>query len=488
MSFYLHMYHNWKEDSGIAIDYEGELLSYIDLHRNVLRIVSIFEQQGLNKGDVVAVQLPKSILLLEIILASLAYGTPILPLNDAYTPTEAQYYLDDAQARLFVTTKEHAQSLSSGMVMLAEDIQEKKRQAQIDTVSLEEIHDESLAVLLYTSGTTGQPKGAMITHKNIRATVEGLAHAWHFSAQDRLLHMLPLFHVHGLFVAQFVALWTQSTSIWLRKFCKKSCLTHLKTKSVTVMMAVPTLYFRLLTGDDSHHFPHLRLCTSGSAPLPVSLQEDFKRRYGVRILERYGMTEAGIVLSNPYEGTRKAGTVGFHVSGAQLRIVDAQGEDCSINSIGELWISGPSVIKGYLRKPEQTAKSFVGSWLRSGDLASIDQEGYISIAGRAKDLVISGGFNIYPLEIEATFLGHPHVLRAAGVGIPDQEWGERFVMAIIPTEDCDTKELEELLRIRAKEQLAAYKRPKEYVFMKSFPCNAMGKIQKSKIRTLLLRS
>ena len=486
MGFYLQMYHKWNDSSHIAVDYEGEELSYFDLHRNILRLVSIFEEMGIQKGEVIAVQLPKSLLLLEVILASLAYGAPILPLNDAYTHSEAQYYLDDAQARLFVTT-EQDHIYESGMVLLGKELKKKMMQADESKASLDEISGDSLAILLYTSGTTGKPKGAMITHDNIRATVEGLAQAWQFSSQDRLLHMLPLFHVHGLFVAQFVALWSNCTSIWLRKFSKKAAISMLEQQSITVMMAVPTLYFRLLEGDDHHSFPSLRLCTSGSAPLPVALHEDFEKRYGVRILERYGMTEAGIVLSNPYDGERRAGTVGFPVSQAQLRIVDEQGEDCLVGTTGELWISGPSVIKGYLRKPEQTAKTFVGPWLRSGDLASIDQDGYISIAGRAKDLVISGGFNIYPLEIEATFLGHDDVFRAAGVGLPDKEWGERFVMVIIPVENCDTVELEKSLRELSKQQLAAYKRPKEYRFVSSFPCNAMGKIQKAKIRAMLLK-
>jgi malonyl-CoA/methylmalonyl-CoA synthetase len=208
----------------------------------------------------------------------------------------------------------------------------------------------------------------------------------------------------------------------------------------------------------------------------------FQEQFGMSIVERYGMTEVGIVLSNPYDGARKVGTVGLPVSGASLRVVDPKrNEDCEVNEVGELWISGPSVISGYLRRPEQTEKTFVGSWLRSGDLAAKDEDGYIRIAGRSKDLVISGGFNIYPIEVEAVFLTHPFVMQAAGVGIPDLEWGECFVMLIIGAEGLDEVELQRF----AREKLVSYKRPKRYIFVDSFPRNAMGKVQKAKIRIQL---
>ena len=351
-------------------------------------------------------------------------------------------------------------------------------------VALPEIEDDALAMLLYTSGTTGIPKGAMISHGNIFATVEGLYRSWNFSDSDRLLHLLPLFHVHGLFVAQFVAMYACCTSIWMRSFHRETCLSVLATEKITVMMAVPTIYFRIVDQEKKHSFPSLRLCTSGSAPLPVPIHERFERMFGMSIVERYGMTEVGIVLSNPYDGRRKVGTIGLPVSGARLQVTNPDTrKPCVVGEIGELWISGPSVIPGYLRRLEQTSSTFVGSWLGSGDRAVQDEDGYIRIAGRCKDLVISGGLNIYPLEVEAVFLGHPLVEQAAGVGIPDLEWGERFVMQVMAKKGLSEEDLKQF----AQEKLASYKRPKSYFFVDSFPRNAMGKVQKSKIRQQIKR-
>lgn len=479
MGFYEELYNRWQDTSHIAIEHEDVLLSYEELDRRVRRICAFLLDIGVEKGDVIATQLPKSTLLLEVILAGMAMGCPVLPLNDAYTPTEAHFYLEDAQARVFVG------SYTPDIPNLITITTHSDLYQQEPMHSLPHVDPDELAILLYTSGTTGIPKGAMISHTNILATVEGLCSAWCCTSTDRLLHMLPLFHVHGLFVAQFVALYAQCTSIWMSSFERDSCLSLLHTKDITIMMAVPTIYFRLLSTEETHHYPKLRLCTSGSAPLPVPIHERFQKQFGITIVERYGMTEVGIVLSNPYHGEKKIGTVGLPVSRASFRIVNMGTlEDCAVGDVGELWISGPSVISGYLRRPEQTAQTIVGTWLRSGDLAQMDADGYIKIAGRAKDLVISGGYNIYPLEIEALFLEHPLVEQAAGVGIPDEEWGERFVMLIIPKEGLD---IDDLKRI-AREKLASYKRPKEFIVVHSFPRNAMGKVQKAIIRAQLIES
>ena len=475
MGLYTRFYNRWTSEN-IAIVYEKQEYTYALIDEHVRSICSFFSRCSIQRGDVIAVQLPKSILLLEVILAGLAYGCPVLPLNDKYTKEEAQFYLDDAQARLFIGNQEFETVESI--------IEHGALRALPPMTDLPEIKDDSLAILLYTSGTTGIPKGAMISHGNIFATVEGLYQSWSFSDTDRLLHILPLFHVHGLFVAQFVALYASCTSIWMQSFHKEKCLSLLSTEEITVMMAVPTIYFRILDQEESYSFPSLRLCTSGSAPLPVPIHERFKRMFGMSIVERYGMTEVGIVLSNPYDGIRKVGTVGLPVSGAQLQVTNPETyEPCTVGETGELWILGPSVISGYLRRPEQTSSTFVGSWLRSGDLAVQDEEGYIRIAGRCKDLVISGGLNIYPLEVEAVFLGHPLVDQVAGVGIPDLEWGEKFVMQVIAKEGLTQEELQQF----AQEKLASYKRPKAYFFVDSFPRNAMGKVQKEKMRQQLKR-
>ena len=473
MGLYTRFYNRWTSEH-IAIVDEKQEYTYAIIDQHVRSICSFFRHHSIQKGDVIAVQLPKSVLLLEVILAGLAYGCPVLPLNDKYTQKEALFYLDDAQARLFIGMQEFD---TVDSIINHEELRSLSPMKDIP-----QVEDDALAILLYTSGTTGVPKGAMISHDNILATVEGLYRTWDFSARDRLLHILPLFHVHGLFVAQFVALYACCTSIWMRSFQRDACLSLLKTEKITVMMAVPTIYFRILEKEERFSFPNLRLCTSGSAPLPVPIHERFERMFGMSIVERYGMTEVGIVLSNPYEGIRKVGTVGLPVSGARLQVTNPDThEPCKVGEAGELWISGPSVISGYLRRPEQTEKTFVGSWLRSGDLAVEDEDGYIRIAGRCKDLVISGGLNIYPLEVEAVFLGHPLVEQVAGVGIPDLEWGEKFVMQVIAKEGLTEEELKQF----AQQKLASYKRPKAYYFVDSFPRNAMGKVQKSKIRQQL---
>ena len=473
MGLYTRFYNRWTSEH-IAIVDEKQEYTYAIIDQHVRSICSFFRHHSIQKGDVIAVQLPKSVSLLEVILAGLAYGCPVLPLNDKYTQKEALFYLDDAQARLFIGMQEFD---TVDSIINHEELRSLSPMKDIP-----QVEDDALAILLYTSGTTGVPKGAMISHDNILATVEGLYRTWDFSARDRLLHILPLFHVHGLFVAQFVALYACCTSIWMRSFQRDACLSLLKTEKITVMMAVPTIYFRILEKEERFSFPNLRLCTSGSAPLPVPIHERFERMFGMSIVERYGMTEVGIVLSNPYEGIRKVGTVGLPVSGARLQVTNPDThEPCKVGEAGELWISGPSVISGYLRRPEQTEKTFVGSWLRSGDLAVEDEDGYIRIAGRCKDLVISGGLNIYPLEVEAVFLGHPLVEQVAGVGIPDLEWGEKFVMQVIAKEGLTEEELKQF----AQQKLASYKRPKAYYFVDSFPRNAMGKVQKSKIRQQL---
>lgn len=484
MGFYQKLLQRWHHWEQIAIEGEFGRESYQELHRSVLQICTFFQELNLQQGEVIALQLPKSPLLLHCILAGLAYGCPVLPLNHKYTKEEARFYLDDAQARLFICSTEYQQKISHGFCVTEKEVQHKIMKSPADFV-LSNIDMDALAMLLYTSGTTGKPKGAMISHSNILATVRGLHDAWAFQSTDRLLHVLPLFHVHGLFVAQFVALYAQCESIWMMKFDASNCIQQLLSKEISVFMAVPTIYFRLLAQPGNYHFPALRLCTSGSAPLPISVHREFERRYKQRILERYGMTEVGIVLSNPYAQERRSGSVGFPVSGASLRIVHPERcEDVEVGEVGELWISGPSVISAYLRRPEQTAQTLIDSWLRSGDLASRDPDGYYRIAGRAKDLVISGGLNIYPLEIEAVFLELSQVSQAAGVGIPDQEWGERFVMLLILNAAIKKEELHRF----ARERLSTYKCPKEYLFVEEFPRNAMGKVQKAKIRKMLIEN
>jgi len=468
MSVYHSLYSRWDLSQPALNE-----LSYQELHEEVLRCISWYRSKGISRGDRICIQLPKSTELLIGILAALAMGCPILPLNDKYTATEVEFYLQDCKPSLVI--------LSIRAVEWSETVQSREdfilyRQSSIGELPAACPLDQ-LALFLYTSGTTGKPKGAMISHRNIIACIQGLHDSWQWSSEDHLLHVLPLFHVHGLIVAQFGALYANARSFWLPGGEPKEVWKAIAENKISVLMAVPTIHYRLLQVSSDAEVSSLRLVTSGSAPLPVSLHQQFYQRFGFHIVERYGMTEVGIVLSNPYGGECRPGTVGFPLGDTQFRIVDTHGNDVSEGEIGELMISGSSVISAYWQRPEQTKETIVEGWLRSGDLARQDEDGYFCIVGRAKDLIISGGMNVYPREIERCLLEHESVQEVAVIGIPDEEWGERVVAVVI-----GTPKPQEVLAF-ARQRLSSYKCPKEIVYTDDFPRNAMGKIQKSRLRS-----
>ena len=449
--------------------------TYQEFQDELLKYVSWLKGKGLEKGDRICLQMTKSETLLSVILASMLLGCPVLPLNENYIESEVLFYLQDIEPKLSILLV-HPKDWK-GEVFSPDSLTSVKH----CSVSLvpPESENSDLALFLYTSGTTGTPKGAMISHGNILACLEGLHQAWHWSSEDRLLHLLPIFHVHGLIVAQFGALYAGAQTILMPKFEAKEAINLLESKKITICMAVPTIHYRFLQIEHVPDLPDLRLLTSGSAPLPVAIHQDIEAKFGVTIVERYGMTEVGIVLSNPYAGNPRAGTVGFPVGGTQFRIVDPEGRNLGIGEVGELLIKGSSVIKEYWNRPEQTAQTIVDGWLASGDLAKLDIDGYYSIVGRAKDLIISGGFNVYPKEVEALLLELDGIQEAAVVGIPDDEWGERVVAILIGAGDAG-----EIKSFSAK-HLAPYKRPRQIHFVDDFPRNAMGKIQKAKLRQKL---
>ena len=472
MSVVHHLISGWDPDNLAFPDQ-----TYQEFQVELLQYVSWLRKKGLKKGDRICLQMEKSHELLSLILASMLLGCPVLPLNEKYTATEVLFYLQDIEPTLSilrVSPKEWPGEILSPSVCA--EIQNHQ-----PSVLPRPSDPDELALFLYTSGTTGKPKGAMISHGNILACLSGLHRAWHWKSSDILLHLLPLFHVHGLVVAQLGALYAGAKTVSLSRFDAEKAAGLLVAEHITVCMAVPTIHYRFLQLEQVPKLPRLRLMTSGSAPLPVSVHEQIRQKFGVTIIERYGMTEVGIVLSNPYpeDGEPRAGTVGFPVGQTQFRIVNSEGEEVPIGSIGELLIKGPSVIQGYWRREEQTKQTIVDGWLASGDLARLDEQGYYSIVGRAKDLIISGGFNVYPKEIEALLLEIDLVQEAAVIGLPDEEWGEKVVAVLI-----GSGEHEAILEY-CKAHLAPYKCPKEVVFLDEFPRNAMGKIQKSRLRTSL---
>ena len=472
MSIYLKMVERW-DVSRIAFESSHREQSYAELHQQVQNTVAWLRSQGLTEGDVLCVQLPKSARLLQLLLASLAMGVAILPLNDRYTASEVSYYIHDVRATLSIVMVDPEEW--DGRVLLMEDLPNEFPFS--GAVELCAVPDDALALLLYTSGTTGRPKGAMISHGNLMASMQALHEAWQWTSDDRLLHLLPLFHVHGLVVAQFGALYANACTIWMPpKWSPDEVVATWTHHQISICMMVPTIVHRLLSVEKVPLLPSLRLVTSGSAPLSIHAHEKFQSIFGRHIVERYGMTEVGIVLSNPYPTGQRAGTVGFPLGQMRFKIVDPNGNECEVGDVGELLISGPSVISGYWEQPDATERTIVNGWLYSGDLASRDSDGYYSIVGRSKDLIISGGFNVYPTEIERVLLDLDSIEQVAVVGFPNDEWGEVVVAVVIGEPSWD--EVQQL----CTEKLAPYKRPRHVIRVEDFPRNAMGKVQKAKIR------
>jgi malonyl-CoA/methylmalonyl-CoA synthetase len=434
---------------------DGTQLSYGALEESVARAAGQLIAQGVRPGDRVALQVEKSVAAVAIYLATLKAGAVFLPLNAAYTASEVDYFLKDAEPRVFITDAEGFVAQAASAAPLATSVP----RAAAD-----------LASIIYTSGTTGRSKGAMLSHGNLAANAAALHEIWGFTPDDVLLHALPIFHVHGLFVALHCAFLSGAPMVWLPKFDDAQVLAGL-AKS-TVMMGVPTFYTRLLAnpGFTRERAQHMRLFISGSAPLLESTFAEFEQRTGQRILERYGMSEAVIITSNPLHGDRIAGSVGYPLPGVDLRVGGGE-------ATGVIEIRGPSVFSGYWRMPEKTAEEFTADgYFLTGDVGRQDRDGRVWISGRAKDLIISGGFNVYPKEIELVLDELAGVIESAVVGVPHPDFGEGVVAVVIGAGD------EAQMIAECRQRLAAFKAPKRVVFVDELPRNAMGKVQKNLLR------
>jgi malonyl-CoA/methylmalonyl-CoA synthetase len=434
---------------------DGSAVSYGALEAGAAQVAGHLVARGVEPGDRIGLQAEKSVEGVMVYLGVLKAGAVFLPLNAAYTAAEVDYFVKDAEPRLFITDAE-------GFVVQA------KAAAPLMTAVARGDHD--LASLIYTSGTTGRSKGAMLSHGNLAANALALQEIWGFTPDDVLLHALPIFHVHGLFVALHCAFLSGAPMVWLPKFEDAAVLSGLARS--TVMMGVPTFYTRLLAnpGFTRDRAAHMRLFISGSAPLLESTFAEFEGRTGLRILERYGMSEAVIITSNPLDGERIPGSVGFPLPGVELRI--GGGEET-----GVVEIRGPSVFSAYWRMPQKTAEEFTADgYFITGDVGRRDPDGRLWISGRAKDLIISGGYNVYPKEIELVLDDLAGVSESAVVGVPHPDFGEGVVAVIIGAGD------EAMLIAACREQLAAYKAPKRIVFVEELPRNAMGKVQKNLLR------
>ena len=430
------------------------------------RIASVLRTRGVHPGDRVVVQIDKSIDGVALYLACLRIGAVYVPLNTAYTSVEVDYFIDDAAPTVTIRR---------------DDVDELSAAADTANpwVGVETRLADDLAAMVYTSGTTGRSKGAMLTHANLASNALTLHAIWRFTPGDVLLHVLPIYHVHGLFVALHTAMLNASTVLFPTTFDIDETLDLLD--EATVMMGVPTHYIRLLADPrfDSVACANMRLFTSGSAPMTTAVHETFTARTGHTILERYGMSECGMITSNPYDGDRVPGTVGYPLPGVRIRVVEDRNE-CSPGDIGIVQVVGPNVFAGYWRQDDKTEQAHQDEWFITGDVGWVDDHGRLTLEGRSSDMIISGGLNIYPKEIEMVLDDCDGVLESAVVGLPDPDFGERVAAFVVAdgTATIDTEKIATELR----SQLASFKVPRSIEVVEELPRNSMGKIQKAALR------
>jgi malonyl-CoA/methylmalonyl-CoA synthetase len=470
---------------------DDSAISFDAFLRQAARFAHTITACGLDPGDRLAMQIHKSPEALALYAACVSAGVVFLPLNPAYTAREVDYFVSDAGAKLLLCDPEDETALRPvaktndarlmtldrlGLGTFSDAARTQPEQFDTQARSLDD-----LAALLYTSGTTGRSKGAMLSQRNLLSNAETLRDVWQFSRKDTLLHALPVFHTHGLFVGTNLCLLSGAAMLFLPKFDLDSSLRLLPR--ATVMMGVPTYYTRLLADPrfDRETSGNMRLFVSGSAPLLADTHAQFEARTGHRILERYGMTETNMNTSNPYAGDRRAGTVGLPLPGVEVKVCDRNGKELPRGQTGTLEVRGPNVFQGYWQMPEKTKTELRDcGFFITGDLASQDTDGYVTIVGRGKDLIISGGLNIYPKEVEMVLDVMPGVLESAVIGVPHPDFGEAVVAIIVPQPGvCFDPET---IKAAAKTQLAPFKRPKSLIELPDLPRNTMGKVQKAALR------
>ena len=467
-----------RRSTPVLILQDGREITGNALHALICRIANTLQSNGVRPGDRVAAQIAKSPEALALYGACTALGAVFLPLNPAYTDTEVAYFLTDATPRLFIADS----TRNADLTLNPDGTGTLTDAANHHSTTFTPAHrqPDDLATLLYTSGTTGRSKGAMLTHGNLLSNAQTLADLWQFTPNDTLLHALPIFHTHGLFVATNVALLTHGTMIFLPNFHPDTTLAHLPR--ATTMMGVPTFYTRLL--DDPRFTQqtaaHMRLFISGSAPLLPDTHREFQARTGQKILERYGMTETNMNTSDPYIGERRAGTVGHPLPGVEVKITE-NGQTLAQGEVGMIEVRGPNVFKGYWNMPGKTAEELrPDGFFITGDLGLFDADGYLHIVGRQKDLIISGGFNIYPREVELLLDAIAGVQESAVIGLPHPDFGEAVFAVLTATAGTTLDPAQILATLHT--QLARFKHPKAAVVVEGLPRNAMGKVQKNVLR------
>ncbi len=473
-------------------------VTWSEIESRTAQIANLLASLNLETGARVAVQTEKSVEALMLYLAVIRAGYVYLPLNTAYQSSEIEYFVGNAEPSVFVCapknfawTEPIARANGVSHVFTLDDHSVANTgtlltaaSAHSSTHEIAQRADDDLAAILYTSGTTGRSKGAMLSHKNLRSNAQTLVSYWGWTADDVLIHALPIFHVHGLFVASHCFLLASAKLIWFSKFDQKGVVAQLKR--ATVFMGVPTLYVRLLAESSltREACSNMRLFVAGSAPLLIETFNAFRARTGHTILERYGMSETNMLCSNPYlasDGERRGGTVGFPLPEVGVRITNDEGKRCAVDDIGGIEVRGPNVFSGYWRMPEKTKEEFTADgWFKTGDVGKCDSRGYFTIVGRSKDLIISGGYNVYPAEIESYLNEMAGVAESAVVGVPHPDFGEAVVAVIVGKSEAV---LDSGAMISAlKSQIANFKVPKQLFVVNELPRNAMGKVQKNLLR------
>jgi len=481
-----------EESTTLLTTVDGAQYNYGDLERQSAKAANALRELGLQPGDRVSVQIEKSVANLWLYMGVLRAGLVFHPLNTGYALEEMRFFLGDAEPGLLVCDpaksdvyKAVCEELGIAFLLTLDadghgSLADVWRNASSE-YETEPREGDDLAVLLYSSGTTGRPKGIMLSHENLRSNADVLVDYWQIQETDVLLHALPIYHVHGLFVGVHCVLMSGASMHWLPAFEAKQVRSRLPL--CTIMMGVPTYYTRLLADPDfgGTDCRTMRLFISGSAPLLEETFNTFAERTGHTILERYGMSETGMNASNPLDGERRAGTVGFPLPGTQIRICDDAHRPLDTGEVGELEVRGPNVFKGYWRMPRKTAEDFTADgWFVTGDQGRIDERGYVSIVGRSKDMVITGGLNVYPKEIEIVINGIEGVVESAVFGVPHPDFGEAVVATVVvrPNSDITSAAIDDVLGAK----IAKFKLPKRVQIADQLPRNAMGKVQKNVLR------
>jgi len=464
-------------------------LSFLELEQHTDRMASMFQSRGVSKGDRVILFFQKSLVFVAAHLALQKLGAVTVPLNPDFKKSEMAYLLQDARAKVIFLETHNADLIKKNHAPITPLIVDSQKPLQdldvwnaaSDRIAPADIRENDPGVMIYTSGTTGNPKGVILTQKNLIADALNIVDIWQINESDTICHALPLFHVHGLCFALHTALLAGAHVLLLDRFAPQDVIDILGKaegdRRCTIFMAVPAMYAKLIgyLGEAKMDFSHLRLLTSGSAPL---LPKDFKRIrifFGKEPVEREGMSETGMNFSNPLQGKRKPGSIGLPLPGVNVRLVDAEtGLDVPPGQTGEIWLQSPAITPGYWQKPDETAKAFMNDWFKTGDLGHVDTDGYYFLTDRLKHIIISGGENISPKEVEAVINQLSGIQESAVVGIPDEKWGEKVVAAVV--KKSGAKVNADAVMSHCKRHLHNWKCPKEVVFVKELPRNTMGKV------------